>query len=354
MVAQEVYARLAERHEVTVFCGGWRGAPEDGEVRGTRYVFGPRARSYLRSRVSYSMRARQVAGKGGYDLIVDDMSAYSPSFAWRVATCPTVALIQLDLIRATHKYPLIGAVARRWVLEALRSYRNFICVSPSLMDDTQPLTPTDRQAVFIPNGVSADLLKLEPSEDPYVLFLGRLDIYAKGLDLLAREFAAFSSELPDVHLILAGSGPDEAKLKAQIKATPGLGDKTEFVGRVAGTRKTDLLRKCLCVVMPSRHEGWPLVAMEAAACGKVVVGSTARGLSDAVVDGETGLLTDTGQTGALAEALRRVVEDTELRGRLGRAAKNRAADFTWDAIAPKYEAFYELVVEEAAKGGGHQ
>ncbi len=343
VAAREVYARLAERHDVTIFCGGWAGCLGSVDVGKVRYVFGPPVGSYVLSRLSYSRRARQMAARDDYDLIVDDMSAYSPSFAWRVAKCPTIALIQLDLIRATHKYPVIGTLARRWVLEALRTYREFICVSPALMADTQPLTPANRRAVFIPNGVSADLLTLERREEPFVLFLGRLDIYAKGLDVLLREFAQFAARNSNVRLVIAGNGPDEAKLKAQVQASGELRGKVEFVGRVGGEAKTDLLRKCLCVVMPSRHEGWPLVAMEAGACGKAVVGSLARGLSDAVVDGETGFLADNDQPGALAEALVQVVSDHQLRARLSQAAATRAAEFTWDAIAPRYEAFYSSV-----------
>ena len=293
-----------------------------------------------------------MAAQGRFDLIVDDMSAYSPSFAWRHAGCPTVALIQLDLLRATRKYPLIGAVARRWVLEALGSYSNFVCVSPSLMQDTAPLSQPDRRATFIPNGVSADLLDLAGEEEPYILFLGRLDTYAKGLDVLVSELPGVLSRHPDVRLIVAGSGPDGPALQRRVHATPALAENVEFVGRVSGQAKTDLLRKCLCVVMPSRHEGWPLVAMEAGACGKAVVGSTAPGLSDAVVHGETGILVDTSKPGALPEALARVIADRRLRHSLGEAGRERARAFTWEALAPRYEQFYESVACGAPKEGG--
>jgi glycosyltransferase involved in cell wall biosynthesis len=345
VVIREVYSRLAPRHEIVVVCGGWQGAPADDGSGALRYTFGPRARGYVASRLGYSLAARRRAAEDGFDLVVDDMSAYSPSFAWRVRKGPVVALIQLDLLRATRKYPLIGAVARRYVLEALRSYRHFVYVSPSLREDISPLTPPDSYSVVIPNGVSADLLALEPREEPYVLFLGRLDVYTKGLDLLLDEYELFARAHPDIRLVVAGDGPDAGRLQAAVARSAALTERVELVGRVAGKVKSDLLSGCLCVVMPSRHEGWPLVAMEAAACAKPVVGSTARGLSDAVVNGQTGILVDTTQRGALAEALGRVVDDADLRQRLGRAARERAAQFTWDAVASQYEAFYRSVVE---------
>jgi glycosyltransferase involved in cell wall biosynthesis len=346
VAAREVYSRLADRHEIVVLAGGWSGAPADDTAGPVRSIFGPRARGYLASRLGYSRAAAKWAGTSGFDLVVDDMSAYSPSFAWRRRRGPMVALIQLDLIRASRKYPVIGAIARRYVREALAAYRDFICVTPSLLADTAPLTAPDRRAVLIPNGVSADLLSVEPREEPYLLFLGRLDRYTKGLDILLAEYGRFAASHDGIRLLIAGDGPDGPRLRTEVARTPGLSGRVEFLGRVGGQAKTDLLAQCLCVVMPSRHEGWPLVAMEAAACRKAVVGSTAPGLSDAVVDQETGLLVDTSQTGALADALGRVVDNAALRGALGYAARERARRFTWDAIALQYEAFYQSVCEE--------
>lgn len=347
VAAREVYRRLSERHEITVVCGGWPGAVDTHPAGGVREVFGPRSRHYVGSRWGYSWFARGMAARNEHDLVVDDMSAYSPSFAWRHSRRPCIALIQLDLLRATRKYPVIGGIARHHVLEALAAYENFIYVSPSLMRDCASLTPACRQAVWIPNGVSADLLALPTEEHPYILFLGRLDMYAKGLDVLLREFGLLRRVAPDVRLIIAGDGPDERRLRAEL-AGLGLKDAqtVEFAGRVGGTRKTDLLRRCLCVVMPSRHEGWPLVAMEAAACGKTVVGHAVPGLWDAVVHDETGLLVEPEHEGALSAALERVIRDGPLRASLGAAARRRAAEFTWDHIAPRYEAFYTQVLQD--------
>jgi glycosyltransferase involved in cell wall biosynthesis len=220
-------------------------------------------------------------------------------------------------------------------------------VSPSLLQDTSPLTSPDARATVIPNGVSAQFLAVEPREEPYILFLGRLDTYTKGLDILLEEYAPFARSHPDIRLVIAGDGPDMERLKALAVRAPEVRARVEFVGRVSGQAKTDLLAGCLCVAMPSRFEGWPLVAMEAAACQKPVVGSTARGLSDAVVDGQTGLLVDTGRPGALAGALQRVVEDPALRRTLGTAGRERARGFTWDAIVPRYEAMLQSVAQEA-------
>ena len=347
VAAREVYRRLCQRHEVTVACGGWPGAVDTHAAEGVREVFGPRAGSYVGSRLGYSRFAARMAVCTDHDLVVDDMSAYSPSFAWRKSKRPCIALVQLDLLRATRKYPVLGAIARRYVLEALGAYENFIFVSPSLMKDHAGLTHNCRRAVCIPNGVSADLLALPTEEHPYILFLGRLDIYTKGLDVLLREFSLLRRAEPDVRLVIAGDGPEEGQLRAQA-ARLKLGQAVEFAGRVGGERKTDLLRRCLCVAMPSRYEGWPLVPMEAAACGKVVVGHAIPGLWDAVVHDETGLLVEPEQEGALAAALERVIRDGALRASLGAAARRRAAEFSWDHTAQRYEAFYAEVLHDVS------
>ncbi len=81
-------------------------------------------------------------------------------------------------------------------------------------------------------------------------------------------------------------------------------------------------------------EGFGLVFLEANACGTAVIGSTSGGISDAVVDGETGLLVPPEAPGPLAEAAIRLLNDAGLRQRLGEQGRARVLrDFTWERMA---------------------
>jgi len=87
-------------------------------------------------------------------------------------------------------------------------------------------------------------------------------------------------------------------------------------------------------------ETFGLAVVEAMTQGKAVVASRVGGMVDVVIDGETGLLVPPGDVAALAQALQRLVEDCELRQRLGRAAQSRAELFSASAIVPRFEALY--------------
>jgi glycosyltransferase involved in cell wall biosynthesis len=85
--------------------------------------------------------------------------------------------------------------------------------------------------------------------------------------------------------------------------------------------------------LPKSVEGFGIAYLEAGFHGKPVVGYRSGGASEAIVDGETGLLVNEGDLTALAAALQRLVTDLALRRKLGEAGRNHAASFSWDATA---------------------
>ena len=129
---------------------------------------------------------------------------------------------------------------------------------------------------------------------------------------------------------------EELRLKKQV----------EFVGIVSGKGKADILSHCLFVCMPSRYESWPLVAMEAAACQKPVIGSNIPGIKDVVKDGKTGLLVTPDNPEKLSEAMIYLIENETLRQILGKNARQWAKNFTWDKLAILQEKFYIEVVSD--------
>ena len=83
----------------------------------------------------------------------------------------------------------------------------------------------------------------------------------------------------------------------------------EIIGNVDEERQGELLRRALMVCVPSRYEGWCMVAVEAAAAGKAVLGTDIDGLRDAVRHDETGVLVPPEDVGALAEGMRALIAD---------------------------------------------
>jgi glycosyltransferase involved in cell wall biosynthesis len=105
---------------------------------------------------------------------------------------------------------------------------------------------------------------VEGASRDYVAFLGRMDFHQKGLDLLLD--AIKSMELP---VRFAGAGPEVNRLQAALRNLSG----SEFLGKLHGPEKWDFLRGARFVVIPSRFEGQPIVAIEAAAAGTPILAS---------------------------------------------------------------------------------
>jgi glycosyltransferase involved in cell wall biosynthesis len=126
-------------------------------------------------------------------------------------------------------------------------------------------------------------------------------------------------------------------------------DRVELLGAVDEVQKGELLRQALFLCMPSRYEGWGIAAVEAQAAGKAVLGTRVSGLRDAVQEGQTGLLVEAGQPEALAQGMRTLLDQPELRLRLGQQGREWARRFGWDQIARDQDAVYLRAAEENRK-----
>lgn len=163
--------------------------------------------------------------------------------------------------------------------------------------------------------------------------IGRLT-REKGHEVLIRALA----KLPgDVQLVIAGEGEQYAALEALVGEL-SLSGRVRFVGYVDSRL---LLRAFDVYVQPSYYEGFGLSILEAMAAGLPVVACRVGGLTDVVVDGETGLLVPAGDPEALAAAIRRMLEDGRLAQRCGEAAQRRVREmFSLDKMIFAYDALY--------------
>jgi glycosyltransferase involved in cell wall biosynthesis len=168
--------------------------------------------------------------------------------------------------------------------------------------------------------------------EPFILYVGDVTI-DKGAARLADAYRSLESPPP---LVLIGRCFLE-----EVASLPGV----VAMGPMPHAYAIEALRRSLFTVAPSiLPETFGLAALETAAAGKPIVASDIGGLSDIVVDGETGLLVSAGDLEALRGAMARLLADAELRERLGEAARLRAADFSPDAVVPQFEQAYEFAL----------
>jgi glycosyltransferase involved in cell wall biosynthesis len=210
--------------------------------------------------------------------------------------------------------------AFRWLV---RRARLVLCPSTALAEAAKTLGA--RGLRIVPSGVHLPADVAAPDEPPHVLYVGRLSEEKGVCDLLEA-----TEGLPRV---LVGDGP----LRAGIP---------EAVGFVEPSRLGPYYERAAVVACPSHREGYGVVAREAMAYGRPVVASAVGGLADAVEDGVTGLLVPPRDAGALRVAVERLLEDPELRDRLGRAGREKALrDLSWKASTEATIAAYEDALE---------
>ncbi len=171
----------------------------------------------------------------------------------------------------------------------------------------------------------------------------------KGQVHLLRAFGVLAARSPQVHLVLAGEGPERVSLEA-IRDRLGLAQRVSIPGQIS-TEVALAAADFGC--MPSLREGLSVFCLEAQSSGLPVVASRVGGLPESVADGVTGILVPPGDEAALEAALVRLFEDVGERRRMGVAAQAHVREtFAAEDMAKKTEAFYRKLVERRRASSG--
>jgi len=205
-----------------------------------------------------------------------------------------------------------------------------ICPSRALAESARALGAPE--IAVIPSGVDVPAEVGEEASPPEVLYAGRLSSEKGVLELV--------EAARGMNLVIAGDGP----LRSRVP---------EARGFVPPDQLARLYARAAVVVCPSHREGFGVACLEAMAHGRPVVASAVGGLLDLVVDGETGVHVPPGDVPALRAALERLLEDRELRRRMGDAGRRRAAEhFSWDAVTRRtLELYARYAGNESGLGG---
>lgn len=359
--AYEIYDHLNGRHDITLLCKKYPGA-RDGQKRGLRHTFaGVESRSLMKTLLAYAYHAAQYVRKNGdqYAVIIEEFSPAIPTFLHAVTQRPVILQVQGHTgTLYFRKYNPIYAAAL-CAMESLRPrfYDNFIFMNEetgrkfSIPYPPPYLAGTDgaisssggrKRVAIIPNGVSGELLDAQPEEGDYILYLGRVDIYGKGLDILVEGYRDFVKSFPEIRLAVAGDGRDMQGFKALLMELPeDIRKKVDLPGWISGDEKTEVMRKALFAVCPSRHEVQPLAVLEAMACGKAVIVSDIPEFRFIPEKG-AGISFQMGNASSLANSMRELMRSVD-RNEMGERGRQWVRDYTWGRIAGKYEAFLNEV-----------
>jgi glycogen synthase len=248
-----------------------------------------------------------------------------------------------------HAAPLLVTLHGAWTDQAdslvertLRAADWVVGCSAAILDKGRGLAAeiASRSSV-IHNGLEVPALAPTPLpfEAPRLLCIGRLHA-KKGIDVALTAFESVVESFPKTRLIIAGDGPARAELERQ-SISKGLNRVVDFLGWVAPRDVPNLINSCTVVLMPSRAESLPLVALQAALIARPVVGTRVGGLPEVVTREQTGLLVEPENSAALAEATTSLLALPDIATQMGQAARLRAqTEFNWDRHVQAYDTLY--------------
>jgi glycosyltransferase involved in cell wall biosynthesis len=203
-----------------------------------------------------------------------------------------------------------------------------------------------RVSIANPTGQEFFALASSRPTAPRLLFAGvmtpRKDVVG-----LVNAFAIAHADVPAARLVVVGPQPDAgyAEEVGERIAALGLTECVDIVGLVDNGRLRNEIAAARAIVLFSREETAPTVVAQAMAAGKAVVASRVGGIPEMVTDGVTGFLVEPEDEGALAERMRRVLDDEQLSSRMGLRARDRALErFAPDAVAAQTVAAYRTAM----------
>jgi glycosyltransferase involved in cell wall biosynthesis len=355
--AWEIYRRLGAAGADVRVVSATHGPPHEDpgvsvrEVRGldlTKLIGGyfapspgsfPAARRELAAQRSQVLHANTIHHTG------------SAAAAWisRRTGVPLVVTAQLgslDHMPARARVP--GNAYERTVgAFVLRRASRVLAVSEAVREHVIARGADPERVSVAPNGVDHERFGMQPitpSGAPGVVAIGRLTDN-KGPDLLVEAAGMLAAEGLEFSVTFVGDGPMRTSLTERVREL-GVQDKVRFAGQVSDVEAW--LERSQIVVRPSYTEGLALAILEAMAAGRCNVVSDIPPNRELIDDGRTGLTFRSGDAADLAETLRRVIAEPQLRAELARAAQTASAAYTWERMAALHaDAFSEVVAERS-------
>lgn len=200
------------------------------------------------------------------------------------------------------------------------------------------------KSFLIPYGFDRDTTQYRSFPDlPFTIgFVGRLDLYTKGLDLLLEAFARFAAVHQEARLWIIGDGDGKSYLEQEIERRKLY--QAELLGKKYGAEKNALISRMHLFAHPSRNEGLPTAVLEAASLGVPVVVTPATNVATAVAEYGAGEIAADGSAAELYDAFEKVYQSIAAGtyAEYGKAADLMlTTEFSWPLLVRRYDKLYE-------------
>ena len=327
--------RLEQRHGLTIHHPRYAVIPK----------IGMNAAPWLLSRAALPYISRLIAAGARFDAI--DAHYFYPdgvAAVWlgQKLNLPVVVTARGTDVNLIPQYPR----PRRMLQQAIAGAAAVVGVSSALRDVLLELGAQPEKAVTLRNGVETDVFQPLPNRDALRAKLGltRKTLISVGY-LIDRKghhrTIEAMKQLPEFELIIAGEGPDRAKLQAQIDQG-GLSDRVRLLGSRPHAELPALYNAADAMVLASSREGWANVLLESMACGTPVVASNIWGNPEVVQTRDAGVIYDPNTPAGIVAGVRDLFANPPTRA----ATRSYAEPFSWDETTAGQLALFRKVVAE--------
>jgi glycosyltransferase involved in cell wall biosynthesis len=329
---------LAEKgHDITVLTGRLPGTDEEETVDGIRII-------RLRSRFINIYNPPFISSKGVGDAL-DSLDPDIVNYNYRWAPSYNKPLFRYDGKKVFTYHNMwgegIGLQAKISEIndnrfrKGLMTFDHIICVSDYVRGDLIRRGIPEGMTTTVPNGIIS-MPPMSGEEGDFILSLGRL-VRTKGLDYLLEAMV----DVPN-KLVICGRGPDSSRIQ-RLAVKYGIEDRVDIRGWVSEDEKNRLMSTCKFFVMPSIFESYGIAAVELMSYGRPIICTNVNGLPDTV--GDAGIIVEPKDPEGLAEAMRSLMSDRQMRETLGKNARANAEGYLWEHHIGKIEDVYTKVVD---------
>ncbi len=315
--------------------------------------------------LTFSMRAfievKRLSQEKPFDVIHDNQTLSYGILLMKTLGCPVVATLHhplsVDLRNSILQSRTLYERARRllwypWIMQEVTARRmdRIITVSDATTNAVERMFHVPRSLMTrIHNGIDTDTFRpLDGLEElpNTILFNSNSEDRNKGARYLFEALHILHEQGVPFRLVIIDNDKKSLKLAPELVRKYGLGTQVTFVGRVSTDELVRYYNRATIVTSPSLYEGFGLPAAEAMSCGRAILATTAPAFPEVIDHGETGWLAPPADGPALAEAIRTLLGDADLRRRLGEAGRRSILErFNWPKNALEVVQVYESVME---------
>lgn len=319
-------------HIVTLFTSDFEGAKKNEIIDGIKII---RRGNQILSVQFQAFRWYLFENQEKFDLVIDQFHGL-PFFTPLYVRSRKLGFIH-EVTKDVWKYnplpepfhsvvSLIGQKGEPWIFKCFYKNIPFLTVSESTRQELIEIGISKKNIEIIQNGVKTQIPEIIVKK-PIVTFLGAI-AEDKGIEDALTVFSLLKNK--KLHFWVIGKHDDDYfKKVSQLSKKLSLSGRIKFWGFVSEKKKIELLAQSLVVVNPSVREGWGLTVLEAASVGTPTVAYNVSGLKDAIINNQTGLLSEEKTPEALAALTEEILSNKTLYKKLQQNGIKRAGQFDW-------------------------